>query len=240
MSAPPRHHRPRGWTFTHGQDIRAAVRTLTQFLDDANHHRERHDGRWQRPQPSGWMPRNTPRWYGSQRPHRMFQRTPLPRQQGPFVHGELRRGDKPTRFPPRSTPKNWRSRVLPRTGPPVAAIKVPRWHGQEDPSGRRPRGNGPRGPVQGGPERSANDLHREPQGRLWGGPKGQPRNHRCQAGSQQRATPTEARWPEVRQEHREDQPSSRWMEGVEKEDGDRSREPMPGERAGVGMTWTGR
>ena len=75
-------------------------------------------------------------------------------------------------------PWDWRSRVFPRRGPPVAAIETNQWRLQEDWKKRQPRGVIPRGPLRGGPERSAHDPHRKPQGGLCGGPKGQPRNHR--------------------------------------------------------------
>ena len=46
---------------------------------------------------------------------------------------------------------------MPRRGLPVAAIMVPRWYRPVVWDERRPRGSNPRGPLRGGPERSAGD-----------------------------------------------------------------------------------
>ena len=51
--------------------------------------------------------------------------------------------------------------MRPRRGPHVAAIRVPRWN-QEEWGKRRPRGSNPRGPLRGGPERSARDPQTPP------------------------------------------------------------------------------
>ena len=59
---------------------------------------------------------------------------------------------------------------MPRRGPPVALIKVPRWHRQVAWEERRPRGSNPRGPLRGGPERSSGDSQRKPHDSLCGGP----------------------------------------------------------------------
>ena len=53
----------------------------------------------------------------------------------------------------------------------MAAIRVPRWPGQDEMCWRQPRGVKPRGTPRGGPERSAEDPQSKPQGRLWRGPE---------------------------------------------------------------------
>ena len=52
----------------------------------------------------------------------------------------------------------------------MAVIKIPRGYQQGLWEERRPRGNVPRGPLWGGPERSAHDPQRTPRGGLCGGP----------------------------------------------------------------------
>ena len=68
-------------------------------------------------------------------------------------------------------PQNPRPRVQPRTGPPVAAMKVPPgfYHGKWET--RQPHGSNPRGPLRGGPARSVNDPRRNPRGGQCGGPE---------------------------------------------------------------------
>ena len=60
---------------------------------------------------------------------------------------------------------------MPRRGPPVAALKVPRRYRRDEWRKRQPRGSDPRGPQRGGPERTANDPRRNPRGSLCGGPE---------------------------------------------------------------------
>ena len=50
----------------------------------------------------------------------------------------------------------------------MAAIRVPRRYPHGGLETRRPRGSNPPGPLRGGPERSANDLQRNPRGGLCG------------------------------------------------------------------------
>ena len=52
----------------------------------------------------------------------------------------------------------------------MAAIRAPRRYEPVLLEERRPRGNDPRGPLRGGPERSAHDPRRKPRGGLCGGP----------------------------------------------------------------------
>ena len=58
---------------------------------------------------------------------------------------------------PVQRPRDWRMSPTPLRGPPVASIKAPRWHRPVVLEERRPRGSDPRGPLRGGPERSACD-----------------------------------------------------------------------------------
>ena len=59
---------------------------------------------------------------------------------------------------------------MPRRGLPVAAIEVPRWYRPVVVEERQPSGSNPRGPLRGGPGRSAGDPQRTPHDSLCGGP----------------------------------------------------------------------
>ena len=48
MTAPPRYHSPGRWADKRGQDIRAAVNTLTRLLDEWCRNREGQNAGWQR------------------------------------------------------------------------------------------------------------------------------------------------------------------------------------------------
>ena len=52
---------------------------------------------------------------------------------------------------PEQRPRHWRGSMRSRRGPPVAAIRAPRWC-QDEWGKRRPGGSNPRGPLRGGPE----------------------------------------------------------------------------------------
>ena len=67
-------------------------------------------------------------------------------------------GRKPRTIYPKHDPQDRRSHVLPRRGPPVAVIRVPRWPRQEEECKRQPHGFAPRGTLWGGPERSAKET----------------------------------------------------------------------------------
>mgnify|MGYP004511689957 CR=1 FL=1 len=155
MSAPRRYHGPSRWEKRRGQDIRAAVRTLTQILDEESHHPEWRDADWHSLQ-RRWAPGSTPRWPDPAPPRRTFQRTPGPRHWRPYYWDDRRWGRNWKHKSPRPSPWVWRPRVQPRRGPPVAAIVAPRWY-QQDLRKRRPSGNVPGGPLRGGPERPAGD-----------------------------------------------------------------------------------
>ena len=169
MFAPRRHHGPPEWAYSRGK-VRAAARTILQILDEENARREWRDRGSQLGQQRGWEPKREPRRLANP-PPRSRQGTRWPRQWRPPFGGDRRWGGSPEQFPPRATPRDWRSRVLPRRGPPVAAIRVPRWTRQEETCERQPRGVKPRGTLRGGPERSAEDPPRKPQGGLCGGPE---------------------------------------------------------------------
>ena len=153
MFTPPRHHSPSKWANRRGQ-VRVAVRMTTRILDEENRRLEWREACWQRHQQRGWAPRRESRL--DYPPPRPFQGTPRPRRWPPDFGRDQRWGENPNHFPQRQPPRDWRSRMLPRRGPPVAAIRVPRWPRQEL-CGRQPRGVKPRGPLRGGPERSAKD-----------------------------------------------------------------------------------
>ena len=89
---------------------------------------------------------------------------------GPTFPRGYEMGDNFQRSPSRSCPWDGKSRGLPRRGPPVAAIRVPSWYWPEEGGKRDPRRFKPRGPLRGGPERSARDPQRNPRGGLCGGP----------------------------------------------------------------------
>ena len=96
-------------------------------------------------------------------------RTPYPRPRKPYYGRQTGEGYRP-RPAPRVHPQDPRSHALPRSGPPVAAIRVPRRYQHGILGTRQPRGSNPRGPLRGGPERSANDPQRKPRGGQCGGP----------------------------------------------------------------------
>ena len=202
---PPRHHSPPEWADRRGQ-VRAAARTILHVLDEENRRWEWREASWQRRQQRGWAPRRGQ--MSGYPPPRPFQGTPRPRRWPPDFGRDQRWGENPNHFPQRQPPWDWRSRVLPRRGPPVAAIRVPRWPRQEL-CGRQPRGFEPRGTLRGGPERSAGDPQSKPQGRLCGGPKGQPRNHSCRTRTSPKARPRMGE--RGSKKPRKDPPSSRWM-----------------------------
>ena len=168
MSAGRRHHGPKMWARDRGDAVRWAVRTLAQAFGGEGRREwrdasRRHPPRWSR---SG---RGEPRWFAGASPRRPFQGSREPGYWRPRFFREERRSY--WQPPPEQSPGDWRSYSMPRRGPPVALIKVPRWHGQEWWDERRPRGPEPRGPLRGGPERSAHDPQRAHRGSPCGGPK---------------------------------------------------------------------
>ena len=168
MFARPRYHAQSRRARERGEEIRAAARMLTRLLGVDDRHAEWRDAHWQRPPRKRWTGRTEPRrFFGP--PPRMFQRTPEPRQWRRYSGEDLRWGEN-RKQPPRPSPRDRRSPVQPRSGPPVAALKAPRWRNQEEGETRQPRGVTPRGTLQGSPARSADDLQRKPRGGLCGGP----------------------------------------------------------------------
>ena len=174
----PRYHNP-GWLSHEDRSgVYMVERALARLLEAERCRDERQDMSWHRPRPwrSGWS--SQPRRFHGPPPRGPFQRG-LPQGRWLPSHNRVpRRGSVWQRQPPRQVPSDWRFRVLPRRGPPVAAIRVPRGYLQEERKKREPRGFQPRGPLLEGPERSADDPQRNHRGGLCGGPKGQPRNHR--------------------------------------------------------------
>ena len=148
-----RYHENGRWTRGRGEDVRAATRTLAWLLDAESRDGWREAG-WPQRQPR-WTWRSGPRGFRSLPPWRSFHGTPGPRHWRPYFWEARRRRDWPRQFP-RPQPQDWRPRVMPRRGPPVAKIKVPRWYRKEA-NERRPHGSRPGGKLWGGPERSAGD-----------------------------------------------------------------------------------
>ena len=171
MSAGLRYHGPRGWARDRGEAVHWAVRTLAQAFGAGYRRRDWCGPGWQnRPQ---WRPvqrRGEPRWFASAPPRRPFQST---REQGyrrPHYREEEQRGSDWQPHPDVRRPGHQSFPMPPWRGPPVALIKVPRWHRPEWWNERRPRGSEPRGPLRGGPERSAHDPQRTAHGSPCGGP----------------------------------------------------------------------
>ena len=93
---------------------------------------------------------------------------------------------------------------MPRRGPPVAVMKVPRWYPRDVGNERGPRGFKPRGSLRGGPERPASDPQKKPRGGPWRGPERSAKEPRTQRKPTQRETDEEdqgerkkAKWPIV-------------------------------------------
>ena len=167
MSTSSRHHGPKIWARDCGNAVRWAVRTLAQAFGGEGC-RERRDA--SRQGPPGWRQarRREPRWFAGPPPRRPFQGSREPGHWRPRYFGDSRRGY--WQPPPMQCPCNRGFCPTPRRGPPVAAIKVPRWHWPGAWEERWPRGPEPRGPLRGGPERSACDPQRAPHDSPCGGP----------------------------------------------------------------------
>ena len=170
MSAGPRHHGPKMWARDRGDAVRWALRTLAKASGDEGSRREWRDA--SRQHPPRWRPfrRSEPIWFAGPPPppRRPFQGSRDPSYWRPRFFGDERRSS--WMSPPEQRPGEWRSFPMPRRGPPVAAVKVPRWHRPVVWEERRPRGPEPRGPLRGGPERSAGDPQSAPHGSSCGGP----------------------------------------------------------------------
>ena len=149
MSARPRHHTQNRWGGNR-------ARMLAPLLGAGERQHEWREPRWKHSQRQGWVPRR----------RRSIEPTPHPWARPPYCPDDWRRGMNRQPTSQRARGRDWKSRVLPRRGPPVAAIPVPRWPRQEEMCGRQPRGFKPRGTLRGGPERSAEDPQRNPRGGL--------------------------------------------------------------------------
>ena len=143
----PRYHGGNGPVRYREHDVRVVAGALARLLDQGSMQRE---------------------WRGAS--PRPFRRNPWTCPRRPYSYGNQRPDGNWTRFPPKGRPWDWRPHTLPRRGPPVAAIRAPRRYQRDEWETRRPRGSEPRGPLRGGPERSAGDPQRNPRGGLCGGP----------------------------------------------------------------------
>ena len=168
MPTPPGHHSPDRRAQERGEDIRAA-RTIARLLGTETRHDGWRGGAWRRQQ-MGRRPRSGPGRFHGQSPGNQ-RRTPERRHWRQYFYGSPRSGRNWQRYPPRTSPPDWRTGVLPRRGPPVAVIRAPRRYQRVLLEEKRPRGNDPRGPLRGDPERSAHDPRRKPRGGLCGGPE---------------------------------------------------------------------
>ena len=168
MSAGPRYHGPKMWARDRGDAVHWALRTLAQAFGDGGRRPDWRDA--SRQHPPRWRPtRKEPRWFAGAPQRRPFQGSREPGYWRPQYSWEERQSN--WQPPPAQRPGDWRFRPAPRRGPPVAAIKVPRWHWPVVWNERRPCGHEPRGPLRGGPERSACDPQRKHRDSLCGGPE---------------------------------------------------------------------
>ena len=157
------------WAKSPRDGVRWAARALATALEAEERHGEWRRRGWQALPPRRWTPRSQPqRVYGP--PRRPFPGRPGSWQWKPYFYGEPRWPGNWPREAPEAYPRDWRPRVLPRRGPPVATIPAPFGYRQERWKARQPRGVKPRGTLRGGPERTADDPRRKPRGGLCGGP----------------------------------------------------------------------
>ena len=170
MSTRPRYHDLGAMDQVRGDEIRLTASALARILGAQSRHNEWRDR-------SCWSPprrrepwRNGPRRLYSHHPRAGFPRTRGPRYWRPRYDVFARPGMTFDQARRSSHPYDWRFQVLPRRGPPVTAMKVPRDCRPEDPRKRQPRGSNPGGTLRGGPERPADDPRRNPRGGLCGGP----------------------------------------------------------------------
>ena len=238
MSTRPRYHKKWYWG-PDREDIRWAATTLATALGaDGPSGGWRHQ-LWQ-PRPRGWTWRDGPPGSRSQPPRRWLSRKHDPRQR-PHPSKGPTEPEWRWRSQPQTPPHDWRCRVLPRRGPPVATIKVPRRYQQESVKERRSSGTIPGGPPRGGPERSAGDPRRNPRGGLCGGPERSAKEpqtlhkkttRQSTNGKRQGKTGDNPKPMVITVEHR-------WGKGEIEKDGDRSREQRRGERGRSGKNRTG-
>ena len=96
------------------------------------------------------------RWLDCLRPCRTFQAPPS-LGIGAHVFVAIRDGETICSIVPETHSLGLEVPVLPRRGPPVAAIRAPRWHLPEEGEKRQHRWFEPRGTLGGGPERSVKE-----------------------------------------------------------------------------------
>ena len=147
-----RYHGPNRWDRDSGDYVRWAVRTLAQALStEACRSGWRHAS-WQPYQRSRWSWRSEPRRSVGAPSRGQVSRIPGPPRRQPPTNGHAERRAVWQKPPRRPGQFDWRDRVLPRRGPPVATIKAPGWPRQEVPNKRQPRGFVPRGTLPGCPK----------------------------------------------------------------------------------------
>ena len=168
MFSPTRHHSPGWWSREGRAGVRMVATALARLVDSESRRSEWREPGWKRRQQRTPSWRREPRRFDGPSPRYPARRTPAPGQWLPHSQDSRRRSDWQPPYP-KGRPWHWRGSMRPRRGSPVAAIRAPRWC-QEEWGKRRPRGSEPRGPLRGGPERTADDPQRKPRGGLCGGP----------------------------------------------------------------------
>ena len=205
MFPPTRHHNPGWWSREGRAGVHMVARALARLIDAESSRSEWREPGWQRRQPMSQSWRREPRRLNAPPPRSPPRRTPALGWWLPHTQGDPRRRRDWQPQRPEQRPQHWRGSMRPRRGPPVAAIRAPRWN-QEEWGKRCPRGSDPRVPLRGGPERPADDPQSPTQNNL----------------------ATVQRWRRRKRRslgEAKDPPSSRWMRRGESDDGDLSREP---------------
>ena len=143
-----RHHNPGWWPRDDRNGVHVVARALARLLYAESRRSEWREPAWQRRQ------QRRPTWTHEQRrfdawsPRGPPRRTPAPGRWLPHPQGDPRpRRDWQLQFP-EQRPRRWRGSTRPRRGPPVAAIRVPRWRQREEREERRPSENVSRGPLR--------------------------------------------------------------------------------------------
>ena len=206
MSTPQRHHGPPEWACRRGK-VRAAARTILQFLDEESHRSEWREANWQRRQQTGWAPKREPRMF-SRPPPRRFQGTPWPGRWRQPSGGDRRWGGTPNHFP---------QRVTPRTGDPVCCPgEALLWQPSESPDGPAKKdcaggslaGQNPEALCGEAPKGQPKIRRGNLKADCGEAPKGQPRIHSCCTRTSHKPRP---RAEERGSKTNQDQPSTRWM-----------------------------
>ena len=216
MSARQGYHGPKFWAPDRRGDIRRAVRTLVQAFGVQDPRHDWPGPGWQSRHQPGRAWRREPRRFANTPPRRPFQSPREPSYWRPRYVREERWGSAWQRPSPVQRFQDCKSRALPRRGPPVAAIKVPRWYRQVVRNERQPRGSNPRGTLRGGPKGQPEIRRETLEAVCVEVPKGQPRKHR------RRSRKPPSRKPSERREERNAQRvplSSRWTKAGKRLDG---------------------